>query len=96
MLSIREVMPGGAAFETIKRWKKMSAKNGADEVLEAIVIARYDDGPNHWAYLHPNQLNAKTKEMKVVVWEPADSEEHANLLKYFEECLETARAADDE
>lgn len=96
MLSIEAVMPGGAEFETIKRWKKMSMKNGADEVADAIVIASHVDGPNHWTYLDPHQLSAKTHEMKVVEWEPSDSQAHATVLTYLEECLETATSSDDD
>lgn len=90
MLSIEDVMPGGAWHERIATWKKTSAKYGSAEVVDGIVIANLGQ-PNNWAFLDPKRTSAKTKEMKVVEWEPEDSDEYPNVLKFLEECLETVR-----
>jgi len=90
MLSIDDVMPGGTWYDRISKWKKTSAKYGSTEVIDAVVIANLGQ-PNNWAYLDPKRVSAKTKEMKVVEWEPEDSDEYQNVLKFLEECLETVR-----
>lgn len=90
MLSIEDVMPGGHWHDLLVKWKKTSARYGATEVIDAIPIANMGQ-PNSWAFLDPKRINAKTGEFKVVEWEPEDSDDYSNIVKFLRECLETVR-----
>lgn len=92
LLSIESVMPGGAHYDDIAEWKKLSTEVGAGEVLDAIVIANSDQ-PNNWDYLDPNRLS-DGGELVVVRWTPSRSLRFANFRDYLEQwCLATSLTA---
>jgi hypothetical protein len=86
MLAIQDVMPGGARFEEILAWKKMSAKYGGGEVLDGIMIASMGE-PNDWVYLDPNRP-LEGSELTVVSTTPSYSVEYQNLIEFFESRIE--------
>lgn len=94
MLSIRDLMPGGAWHDRVLEWKRVSARYGAGEVLEGIPVANMGQ-PNSWVYLDPGRTD-KRGEFAVVEWEPEDSEDYPDMLAYLEECLDTIQYGIDE
>src|SRR5262245_5859796 len=59
MLSIEEVMAGGARYNDIRDWKRLCSDYGSGEVLDGVVIASRGE-PNDWVYLDPNKPTGET------------------------------------
>lgn len=89
MFSTTEAIPGGAFFDQIREWKQTTSDYGGGEVLDGIVIG-YHGQPNNWAYLDPNQRREEG-ELAVISFTPEMSADFANLLEFFDYCLEVVR-----
>jgi hypothetical protein len=89
VLSTHDVMPGGDWYDRIQKWKKMSARYGMGEVLDAIVFANLDSSLN-WGYMDPNRPTAKG-ELTTCRWLNGDRDDYPDLVEFFESRIRFCR-----